>query len=345
VLNVVALLVVLKLISTSAFGIASIVLAIFSILRAITELGLGVAIVQAQDITREEIDSLFWLSLVVSGSIYLLLLASAPLVGWLYGEPQLTELLQVRPVRHRFLLLLRAEEPSHEGDVVRPNRLCRERLSAELLLVGGYEKYFDAISLVYIFALMGVLRTVAALVPQLLNAVGQAQLNFFYSLFSSVLMPVAFLIGGQFSLEGVAWSWMAAYPFVVLLLFYFSAQVLDLSLPAVLAKIAPGGLCPFRPWAWGWAWGWAWNGSQFDPESLDVKWHASDPFIAQHDPDFIGDGWIAVFDNQDDGTGRGSLLGGSRIVAVQPHTDSTKVLFPTEHSEPFTPPARDAWRC
>jgi hypothetical protein len=78
----------------------------------------------------------------------------------------------------------------------------------------------------------------------------------------------------------------------------------------------------------------------FDPESLDVKWHASDPFIAQHDPDFIGDGWIAVFDNQDDGTGRGSLLGGSRIVAVQPHTDSTKVLFPTEHSEPFYTPSQ-----
>ncbi|PSQ69065.1 MAG: hypothetical protein BRD31_06445, partial [Bacteroidetes bacterium QH_2_64_26] len=49
----------------------------------------------------------------------------------------------------------------------------------------------------------------------------------------------------------------------------------------------------------------------FDPDSMTVKWHASDPFVAQHDPDFIGDGWIAVFDNQDDGTGRGSLLGGS----------------------------------
>lgn len=81
----------------------------------------------------------------------------------------------------------------------------------------------------------------------------------------------------------------------------------------------------------------------FDPDTREVKWHASDPFVAQHDPDFIGDGWIGVFDNQNDGTERGTILGGSRIVAVQPHTDSTEVLFPTEHSEPFHTQGQGRW--
>ena len=81
----------------------------------------------------------------------------------------------------------------------------------------------------------------------------------------------------------------------------------------------------------------------FDPESLDVKWHASDPFIAQHDPDFIGDGWIGVFDNNTDGTGRGMQLGGTRIVALQPHTDSMEVRFPTLHSEPFYTAGLGKW--
>lgn len=81
----------------------------------------------------------------------------------------------------------------------------------------------------------------------------------------------------------------------------------------------------------------------FDPESLDVKWHASDPFIAQHDPDFIGDGWIGVFDNNTDGTGRGMQLGGTRIVALQPHTDSMEVRFPTPHSEPFYTAGLGKW--
>ena len=82
----------------------------------------------------------------------------------------------------------------------------------------------------------------------------------------------------------------------------------------------------------------------FDPETRVVKWHASDPFIEQHDPDFIGDGWIGLFDNNRDGTERGTMLGGSRIVALQPHTDSVEVLFPTPASEPFYTGLAGKWQ-
>lgn len=64
-----------------------------------------------------------------------------------------------------------------------------------------------------------------------------------------------------------------------------------------------------------------------DPTTLNVKWWAGEPFIRQHDPDFMGEGWIGVFDNRKDGTDRGTRFGGSRIVALQPHTDSTAVWF------------------
>lgn len=394
VLNVVALLVVLKLISATAFGIASIVLAIFSILRAVTELGLGVAIVQAQDITDEEIDSLFWLSLAVSGSIYLLLVASSPLVGWFYDEPQLVPLLQVYGLsvvafsfyfvpkniltrdlefgrivfaenlpllgssfvmiglayyefgawaiiagelanrlgqmilfqrfhfywpRLRFhwtkvkprvsfglyatgsrllynfymnadyLLVGRLFGPEAVGiytmayriisdpvktlaftinDVAYPafsklqNELKRLRTYfftiaranvsliglvlvviglyiGDVLVLGGYNQYIDSIPLVHIFCIVGIFRAVAALVPQLLNAVGKARLNFFYALASAIAMPLAFYLGGQFSLNGVAWAWVAAYPLVVGLLFLFSARILEMSFLAVLVRIAP----------------------------------------------------------------------------------------------------------
>lgn len=81
-----------------------------------------------------------------------------------------------------------------------------------------------------------------------------------------------------------------------------------------------------------------------DPQSKRVKWHASEPFIQQHDPDFLGDGWIGVFDNNRDGTDRGEMLGGSRIVALQPHTDSMKVLFPTQKSEQFYTEVYGKWQ-
>jgi hypothetical protein len=72
--------------------------------------------------------------------------------------------------------------------------------------------------------------------------VGQARLNFFYAIFSSVLMPVAFLVGGQFSLNGVAWAWVGAYPLVVAVLLYFGSRVLDTSFFSAVGAIAPGGI-------------------------------------------------------------------------------------------------------
>ena len=82
----------------------------------------------------------------------------------------------------------------------------------------------------------------------------------------------------------------------------------------------------------------------FDPESLEVKWSASRPFIMQHDPDWMGDGWIGVLDNNWDDTERGTMLGGSRVVALQPHTDSSRVLFPTPESNSFYTAHRGKWQ-
>jgi hypothetical protein len=81
-----------------------------------------------------------------------------------------------------------------------------------------------------------------------------------------------------------------------------------------------------------------------DPETETVKWHADGPFILQHDPDFLGNGWIGIFDNASDFTDRGAMLGGSRIVAIQPHTDSVEVRFPTDHSEPFYTGSMGKWQ-
>lgn len=81
-----------------------------------------------------------------------------------------------------------------------------------------------------------------------------------------------------------------------------------------------------------------------DPRTRRVKWHATEPFLMQHDPDFLGDGWIGVFDNRRDGTLRGTMLGGSRIVALQPHTDSTRLLFPGPDSDPFYTHHRGKWQ-
>lgn len=88
----------------------------------------------------------------------------------------------------------------------------------------------------------------------------------------------------------------------------------------------------------------------YDPDTGAVRWHADSApndtyhLIQHHDPDFMGDGWIGVFDNREDFTARGSMLGGSHIVAFQPHTDSMRVLFPTPLSDSIYTRNRGKWQ-
>lgn len=109
-----------------------------------------------------------------------------------------------------------------------------------LLRLGGYEPWLEAVPIARVLTGFALWLCVAPLVPQLLNAVGRARLNFFYSLATAVFMPAAFLVGAQFGLIEVAWAWVVVYPFVVLLLFRFGAGVLEMSLWSFLRRIASG---------------------------------------------------------------------------------------------------------
>ena len=82
----------------------------------------------------------------------------------------------------------------------------------------------------------------------------------------------------------------------------------------------------------------------FDPGTLEVKWHASDPFLHQHDPDFVGDGWIGVFNNNNDLTADGRMLGGSTVTYIRPHTHATKVRYPIAPNQPFYTPNGGKWQ-
>jgi O-antigen/teichoic acid export membrane protein len=103
-----------------------------------------------------------------------------------------------------------------------------------ILEVFGFDQWLEAVPLVRIMAVIGLLRCVTPLLPQLLNAAGLSRLNFFYSLVCAIVLPVAFVVGARWGLEGVAWSWVVGYPLVVLVLVVFSARVLELRLGETL---------------------------------------------------------------------------------------------------------------
>ncbi|MDR9417410.1 lipopolysaccharide biosynthesis protein [Gracilimonas sp.] len=95
ILNAVALFYTLKVISEEQFGIAALALAFFSTTKAITELGLGTAIVQEKRIGRTQIDSLFWTSFLLSVVVYGLLFLAAPFIASFYDTPVLSPMIRV----------------------------------------------------------------------------------------------------------------------------------------------------------------------------------------------------------------------------------------------------------
>ncbi|SMO33259.1 lipopolysaccharide biosynthesis protein [Gracilimonas mengyeensis] len=94
-LNAVALFYTLKVISEKEFGIAALALAFFSTTKALTELGLGTAIVQERRIGRIQIDSLFWISFLLSLVVYFLIFLSSPFIAAFYDTPVLSPMIRV----------------------------------------------------------------------------------------------------------------------------------------------------------------------------------------------------------------------------------------------------------
>jgi teichuronic acid exporter len=100
-------------------------------------------------------------------------------------------------------------------------------------------EYMGAVPLIWLFAPMGLLKTITPLVSQLLNAVGQARLSFLYSLTCAVVMPVLFVVGGLlYGVEGVALTWVFGYSLVLAVLYYFAALVLDLPMIKLVKVLA-----------------------------------------------------------------------------------------------------------
>lgn len=72
-----------------------------------------------------------------------------------------------------------------------------------------------------------------------------------------------------------------------------------------------------------------------DRRTQTIKWWHIGPWARQHDPDWSADGTITIFDNKTDGTENGEILGGSRIVAIDPATRQTRIRYGGQKEEFF----------
>jgi arylsulfotransferase ASST len=63
-----------------------------------------------------------------------------------------------------------------------------------------------------------------------------------------------------------------------------------------------------------------------DHSTKKIKWSMTGPYFRQHDPQFLPNGHISVYDNHEDLTD-GKIFGGSRILSIDPVTRKVDVLY------------------
>jgi polysaccharide transporter, PST family len=89
VLQIVAAVVLARLLAPEDFGLVAIVTVLTSFAPFLIDFGLGDATVQRSKITRGQVNSLFWLSTGIGLAVAVIVVACSPLIAWIYGEPRL----------------------------------------------------------------------------------------------------------------------------------------------------------------------------------------------------------------------------------------------------------------
>lgn len=79
-----------RLLTPADFGLVAMVTAITGFAAMFKDAGLAMATIQRKHITREQVSTLFWLNVTLGLMLTLLIIAAAPGISYLYGEPRLT---------------------------------------------------------------------------------------------------------------------------------------------------------------------------------------------------------------------------------------------------------------
>lgn len=89
VLQLVAAVVLARLLTPDDFGLVAIVIVLTSFAPLLIDFGLGDATTQQKTITESQVSSLFWLNTAIGSGVALIVALSAPLVAWIFKDPRL----------------------------------------------------------------------------------------------------------------------------------------------------------------------------------------------------------------------------------------------------------------
>ena len=111
----------------------------------------------------------------------------------------------------------------------------------DFVLVALGPKWTGTIAPLRLLALYASIRSLAPLLPQALNALGESRFAMWNNAAAALLLPAGFLAGSRFGTLGIAAAWIAVHPLVLAPLYVRTFRVTGLSARRYLGALIPAG--------------------------------------------------------------------------------------------------------
>jgi len=107
-----------RLLAPQDYGLMAIVSVILSFTALFSDFGMNSAYVQRHDVSEEQRSSLFWLNILISSGLFLVLLILSPFIGWIYSDGRLVPLMMLSGTTFVFNALGQQVRMSAEKNLV-----------------------------------------------------------------------------------------------------------------------------------------------------------------------------------------------------------------------------------
>ncbi|KTE02853.1 lipopolysaccharide biosynthesis protein [Sphingopyxis sp. H115] len=101
-------------------------------------------------------------------------------------------------------------------------------------------KWLGMVPYIQLLSLALIMMTVQILFAPVTNALGKPSISMFTAMSGAVLFPVAFLVGAEWGLIGMAWAWLVAAPLLLLATARLSAPLIGVTLWDIARAMLPG---------------------------------------------------------------------------------------------------------
>lgn len=126
---------VIRLLTPADYGLMEMASLFISILTLLNEMGLGAAIIQAEQIEQKSLQQIFGMILLINTGLFFLLFLASPLIALFFEEPQLIPIVRVLAIQFLFIGLSVIPQSLLEREM-----LFKERSLVDLVsnLIGGF---------------------------------------------------------------------------------------------------------------------------------------------------------------------------------------------------------------